>query len=123
MHGERAAPPFQVCGACRQAWPTWDAFVRDPGVELLGLQAAVETPEANLLVFEHRCGTSISVLTRRMRHLLPEPEPGEPAGRLLGSEQCRGHCRRLPDLEACDAPCSNARERRLIQLVLQMRRA
>jgi len=114
--------PFQVCGSCRRAWPTWEAFVVDPGVRLLGLQAAAANPDVNLLVFEHSCGSSVSVLSRRLRHLLPEPEPGAPQVRLLGTDQCRGHCLRLGDFEACDRACSNARERELIRLIGRMRK-
>ena len=83
----------------------------------------IVNPDFNVLIFEHRCGSSISILTRRLRHLLPEAERGGPAGRLLGTEQCRGHCRFLNELEACDAPCSNALDRKLILLVQSMRKA
>jgi len=95
----------------------------DPAVRLLGLQAVVTNPDVNLLVFEHRCGSSISILSKRLRHLLPEPKPGDPSARLLGTEQCRGHCLRLEDLEACDAPCSNARDRELILIVQRIKKA
>jgi len=117
----RGSAYFQICGACKQAWPTWESFVRDTEVRLRGLQAVPNDPDLNVLVFEHRCGSSISVLTPRLRHLLPEPEPGEPRVRLLGTEQCRGHCRHLEDLEACDAPCSSARDRKLILLIQRMK--
>ncbi|MBE0660204.1 MAG: hypothetical protein IH602_21100 [Bryobacteraceae bacterium] len=113
---------FQVCGSCRRTWSSWDAFVRDPAVRLLGLQALVTKPEFNLLVFEHRCGSSISILARRLRQLLPEPEPQPPATLMFGTEPCPGHCRRLSDLEACDNPCANARDRQLILLVLRIKR-
>jgi len=122
MNDKASAEPFQICSSCKSAWPSWDRFVLDPAVRLLGLQAVTTHPDVNLLVFEHSCGTSISILSKRLRHLLPEPEPGAPVTRLAGSDQCRGHCVHLGDLEACDAPCSNARERQLIQLVLRMRR-
>jgi hypothetical protein len=112
---------FQICGSCRHGWATCDGFLLDPAVRLLGLQAVVSNPEINLLVFEHRCGGSISILSRRLRHLLPERAPGDPAARLLGTEQCRGHCLRLEDLAACNAPCSSARDRELILLVQRMK--
>lgn len=112
-----ASGPFQVCGACKRAWTTWDEFVRDPAVSLLGLQSIAAEPACNLLVFEHSCGSSISVLARRLRHLLPEPESDVPLPVLFGSDRCRGHCRFLKDLEACDAPCANARDRALIRLI------
>ena len=66
--------------------------------------------------------SSISILARRLRHLLPEPEPEETPALMFGTEPCPGHCRRLSDLEACDNPCANARDRRLILLVLRMKR-
>ena len=116
-----AAGRFQICGSCKSEWSTWDSFVLDPAVRLLGLQAFIEQPDVNLLVFEHGCGSTVSILSRRLRHLLPEPEPGDPDVRLMGTDQCRGHCLRLEDLEACEAPCSNARDRKLIQLVQRMK--
>ena len=113
---------FQTCESCRREWPTAESFIRDPEVRLLGLQAVITNPDVNLLVFEHKCGSSISILSRRLRHLLPEPNPGSPTVRLLGTDQCRGHCLRLGDLEACDAPCSNARDRELTLLVNRMKK-
>jgi hypothetical protein len=117
---EPAPGPFQTCGSCRRAWPAWDRFVLDPAVRLLGLQSEIANPDFNLLVFEHECGSSISILCRRLRHLLPDPEPGGTPALLMGTDQCRGHCLRLGDLEACDAPCSNARDRQLILFLLRM---
>jgi hypothetical protein len=122
MTVECAAGHFQICGSCKRAWATWESFVLDPAVRLLGLQSELALPDVNLLVFEHGCGSSISILSRRLRHLLPEPEAGGPAVRLMGTDQCRGHCRYLGDLEACDAPCSNARDRKLILLVQSMKK-
>ena len=92
-------------------------------MRLVGFQAVIVNPDFNVLIFEHRCGSSISILTRRLRHLLPEAERGGPTDRLLGTEECRGHCRFLNDLEACDAPCSNALDRKLILLVQSMKKA
>jgi len=114
--------PFQICGACRHAWPSWDNFVLDPAVRVLGLQVVAVKPDLNLLVFEHACGSSISILATRLRHLLPDPHPeNAPSAVLFGTEQCRGHCRRLEDLETCTAPCANARDRALILLIQFLR--
>lgn len=116
------AHPFHSCGSCKFVWPTWDRFVLDPGVRLLGMQSVVTHPQFNLLVFEHKCGSSVSILTRRLHHLLPEHEGGEPTSRLTDTELCSRHCRHLGDLEACDSPCVNARDRRLIQIIQRMRK-
>jgi hypothetical protein len=113
---------FVTCGSCRRQWATWDDFLHDPRVHLLGLQAVLSLPDANLLVFEHACGSSVSVLTRRLAHLLPERH-GPPLPSLRGTEECPGHCFSLADIAACDQPCSNARERELIRIIQETRRA
>ncbi len=123
MSAEGKHGRFQACGACRRVWLTWDDFVLDPDIRLLGLQAVISHPHVNLLVFEHACGSSISILARRLRHLLPAPALGAPASRLLGTQECRGHCRRLEDIDSCDAPCSNAHDRELTRLVARMKKA
>jgi hypothetical protein len=118
MSAESPARPFQVCGSCQNVWPTWESFVTDPAVRLLGLQSVINRQDINLLVFEHSCGSSISIFSRRLHHILPEAN-GAPV-RLLGTDQCRGHCVKVDDFEACDAPCANARDRTLVRFLHQI---
>jgi hypothetical protein len=103
-------------------WATWRDFVLDPELRLLGLQAVPSLPDANVLVFDHCCGTSISLLVRRVRHLLPglDEEPLPPA--TLGYGECRRHCQQLEDFVACDRPCPKARDRRIVLAILRLRR-
>jgi hypothetical protein len=119
---ETKEEPFRLCGSCGQAWWSWEDFVRDPGVRLLGLQAVAHLPDANLLVFEHRCGSSVSVLASRFHRFLPDF--GDDAGQvsLRGSDQCSGRCFRLEDLQQCDRACINARDRSLVLRLLEMKR-
>jgi len=114
--------PFKTCGSCRKEWEGWQDFVLDPGIRILGFQAVEGLPDANLIVFEHKCGSSISLLAKRLRHLLPGPDEESRLPVLFGSDVCREHCRLIEDLEACDRPCANSRDRRLIQLLLSLRR-
>ncbi|UCF19301.1 MAG: hypothetical protein JSU87_15445 [Gemmatimonadota bacterium] len=120
----QAARPFHSCGSCDKQWPTWEAFVLDAGIRLLGLQAVEQLPDANLLVFEHRCGSSVSLKASQLRpYLLPDPEAGIALPKLFGTEECTGHCRLVADLSACERPCINAHDRRLIARVIELRRA
>lgn len=113
---------FKVCGACRESWRSWEDFAVDPGVRLLGLQALPDVPDASVLVFEHRCGSSISVLTRRLLHLLPLPEAEQAEWpSLRGTAECRRHCFSLDDQAPCDRQCRNARDRELLTLVKELR--
>ena len=110
---------FKTCGSCRQNWSSWEDFAYDPALRLLGLQAIAGVPDASLLVFEHRCGSSVSVLTRRLRHLVPDHEAaGWPS--LRGTDECAGHCMQLGDNSACPRRCRNARDRALIGLVMRL---
>ncbi len=120
----QASRPFHSCGSCRKQWPTWEDFVLDAGIRLLGLQSVEQLPDANLLVFEHRCGTSVSLKASQLRrYLLPDAEAGADLPLLFDTDECAGHCQLLEDLSACDRPCVNARDRRLIARLIELRRA
>ena len=89
---------------------------------MLGFQAVSRLPDANLIVFEHRCGSTISVLTKRLRPFFPEIESEPPLPVLFDSETCNQYCRNVENLEICDRPCENARDRRMIHVLLEMKR-
>ncbi len=112
---------FRSCGSCRKEWRDWREFVVDPGLRVLGLQAYPDLPDANLLVFEHRCGTSVSVLATRLRRYFQDLDGASELPLLYGGDECNGHCRRIEDLEACNRDCINARDRRLLLQLLKMR--
>jgi hypothetical protein len=118
---DRADAAFSTCGMCKRTWSGPDELLPDPELRLLGLQAYTKSPDANLLVFEHRCGSTVSVLARRLRHLVPEDDHASGGEVLFDTEACKGYCRTLEDLRACDRPCANARDRRIIQLLLEKR--
>jgi hypothetical protein len=114
-------PSFKTCGSCGHRWPDWRSLVLDSGLRLLGLQVIPGLPDSNVLVFEHSCGTSVSVLTSRLRHLLPIEDQADDRPLLFGTEKCNGHCRFIEDLSRCDQPCGNARDRRLAILIAEAR--
>jgi hypothetical protein len=109
--------PFKECGSCRHTWADWQSFIADPAVRLLGLQAIPGLPDSNLLVFEHRCGSSVSVLALKLRHLLPPADQAVARPVLFGTDTCSGHCRVIENLATCNQPCANARDRRLAVLI------
>jgi hypothetical protein len=115
--------PFRTCGMCRKPWASRLDFLADPGLRLLGLQAVPHDPDGNLIVFEHDCGTTVSVLAWRLRDLLPVEDRGEENLPLLyGAEGCNGYCTKLEELSACDRACSNARDRRLTLWIAEQAR-
>jgi hypothetical protein len=111
---------FLRCGSCGATWGRWQDCVLDRELRLLGLQVVPHLPQANLLVFQHSCGTTVSVLAQRLRPLLDADDPAFP--QLYSSDQCNGHCGTLSDMLACDRRCANASYRRLTQLVEEIKR-
>ena len=118
---DRPGVPFSTCGMCKRTWRGPEDLLPDPDLRLLGLQSYAKTPDTNLVVFEHRCGSTVSVLAKRLRHLLPLEECVTDAEVLFDTETCRGYCRTLEDFRSCDRPCANARDRRLLRLLLELR--
>ena len=114
---------FKTCGMCGKVWPAWQDFVVDPRLRLLGLQAIPRSPDANALVFEHECGTTVSILATKLRHLLSDLHVGEGLPPLYGTALCNKHCSRLEDLSACDNECRNSGDRRLTLLVRDILRS
>jgi hypothetical protein len=114
-----SAAVFKVCGACRRSWHTWEAFVTDPEVRLLGLQLRASLPEATVLVFEHFCGSSVSILTRRLYHLVPN-HPGAKWPSLRDSEDCPRHCPDFSDHGRCVASCRHALDREILAIAVAL---
>jgi hypothetical protein len=115
-----AGEPFLRCGSCGATWARWQDCLLDAELRLLGLQVVAHLPQANLLVFEHRCRTTVSVLAQRLHPLLEADDAALP--RLYGGDQCSQHCLTLDNLLGCDRRCANARYRRLAQLVAEIKR-
>ena len=116
-----AVEAFRACGSCGTEWMTPQDFLHDRRLLLIGLQVAAHRPEANLIVFEHACGSTVSVLTSRLGPLDPEAGAGGDFPDRYGSEECRGLCRQLDEWSSCDRPCVNARDRRLLQSVIALK--
>ncbi|MBN2358467.1 MAG: hypothetical protein JXR83_03380 [Deltaproteobacteria bacterium] len=112
-----ASAPVRTCGACGQSWQRWSDFLRDPRVRILGLQVVPDLPAANLLVFEHACGSTISVLAAKLRYLVEAPSAPADLPSLYGSDACGQECRRIENLNQCDRRCRNAVDRKLAILI------
>jgi len=114
---EPTSEPVRSCGSCGHQWQAWPDFLQDPRVRILGIQVVPNMPEANLLVFEHSCGSSISVLASKLRHLLEGPTPTPHAPCLYGTEACGQECRRIENLNHCSRHCRNSVDRQLAILI------
>jgi hypothetical protein len=120
MHPSTVATEvFKVCGSCRRTWSTWEEFVTDPEVRLLGLQSRASLPDATVLVFEHFCGSSVSILTKRLHHLVPH-HPGAKWPSLRDTDECPGLCLDLSERGRCVAPCRHALDREILAIAVAL---
>jgi hypothetical protein len=113
--------PVRVCGSCAKEWACWRDFILDPDLRLLGLQSVPDLVDGDLLVFDHCCGTSVSVFLRRLRPSFPDIEEcDDPPGQAV-IQGCPRSCQSLEEFVACDIPCTRARDRRLVRMILKLR--
>ncbi|KPK78501.1 MAG: hypothetical protein AMS25_15040 [Gemmatimonas sp. SM23_52] len=120
---DSATAPFRVCGSCEKQWASSYDFVVDPEVRLLGLQMVPKSPKGNLLVFGHRCGTSISVFAKRLGDLLADPDDDDAdPDPVVSYEECKRHCPKVEDLAVCDRLCPRAADRRLVRAIFELKR-
>jgi hypothetical protein len=106
---------------CGHRWATREQFLEDPTIRLVGLQVVGNLPDANVVIFEHTCGTSVSILAKRLHDLLGPVAPDEwPLALLFGTKDCHGLCTDLANLDGCDRPCRNAYDQRLTAWIARM---
>ena len=114
---------YKVCGNCQAGWNTREAFINDPEVELVGLQADVENPECGFYLFNHNRKACGSTLAERVG-VFADLHDGTPhAQSRYGLDDCEGRCARVEDLEICHAHCRNAFAREVAQALLEIHAA
>lgn len=111
---------FKRCGACGFIWKNDRDFIFDDRVHVLWLQVIPGHPDANCIIFEHRgCGSTISVLTPKLRHWLPERF--DYRENLYGTDKCNAHCNTRETMAACEKKCVNAQDRELVRMFIALK--
>lgn len=103
---------------CKKSWETRDDFLADNEVELAGYQVDFIDVNEGYYLFNHStrgCGTSIAVLVGSMLDLYDGPVYEDSK---FESADCEGHCLNVNDFDKCDLPCSNARAREIMGVIL-----
>ena len=93
---------FKSCKICHHVWPDQESFLSDPDVTLVGYQVNFVSLEEGLFLFNHSCGTTMSLWASEFMNLSDGPIAAE---RLTDSEHCLGRCPNKEDLEPCDGRC------------------
>jgi len=109
--------PFKICTNCAAIWDNREEFLKNSNIRLIGYQASFDNPLEGLFLFNHltkTCGSTISIEVSEFDDMCP--------GSIYeiaktGTSECGGHCRRINDLNTCDASCRYAFVREIIQRI------
>ncbi len=108
------ALPFKSCPICSAVWPARDDFLRDPRISIIGYHVDFLDITAGLFLFNHACGTTISLAVSEFTDLYDGPVFKV---RRTGLEDCPGYCLRENALDRCPAKCECAFAREIIRTV------
>ena len=105
---------FKQCPACRTTWFDYTDFLADPCLQLIGYQALFENLSKGLFLFNHSCGTTLSISVETLQHLYDGPVYTE---RVIGSKRCPRHCLIKSETRPCPAKCDCAHVRSIMQII------
>jgi hypothetical protein len=112
---------FKSCTCCPQFWESRVDFILSSSISLHGYQPALNKPENGLFLFNHDlvgCGTTLAVRVNKFSDLYKGPHYGSLE---KGTERCSGKCLISIDLDRCDAKCSVAYVREIMQIILHLK--
>jgi len=82
---------------------------------MIGYQVDFEELMAGLFLFNHICGTTLSIKAGDFQDLYDGPLFVE---RLRGTEKCEDHCLHKSDLRPCPTKCECTYVREIVQVIL-----
>ncbi|MGO9613039.1 MAG: hypothetical protein ACLPX5_08390 [Dissulfurispiraceae bacterium] len=106
---------FKTCSKCGFVWPERGPFLSDPHLRIIGYQVDFEELMAGLFLFNHICGTTLSIKAGDFQDLYDGPLFTE---RLTGSETCGDYCLHKNDLRPCPTKCEGTYVRQIVQAIL-----
>lgn len=104
---------FKRC-TCGHAWAAREDFLGDPDIALVEYQVDFEALHLGLLLFNHRCRTTLAMDAGQFRDLYNGPVFAKKA---TGSADCPGYCGNKDSLDRCPAECECAYVREILQIV------
>ena len=108
---------FKKCPMCTFEWKTRDEFLDDHSLELNGYQADFDKLELSLFLFTHmkkNCFSTMAIWAKEFQNLYSGTKYKE---RRTGKEDCPGYCLDKEQLNRCDALCSGAFNREIMQII------
>ncbi len=105
---------FKTCTLCNHAWMTRNEFLKDVSITIVGYQASFDNSRPGYFLFNHTCGTTLSLKTEVFHDLYTGIMYQEYK---TGGPDCPGLCLQENELAPCPAHCRRAFIRELIQII------
>ncbi len=105
---------FKKCPSCKKKWSDYEEFLADPYLKLIGYQMFLEDLKEGLFLFNHSCGTTLSLTVQSFEHLYDGPVYDT---RALGGENCPGLCLIKKETASCSEECDCAYVRAIMQTI------
>ena len=109
---------FKICPKCSEIWNSRSDFLADTTLELIGYQSHFKLLTLGLLLFNHSCGTTLSIFADEFKDLYDGPTFKD---RLTGTKTCPGYCLNTSELRPCPNQCECAYVREIVQRVKNWR--
>jgi hypothetical protein len=107
---------FKNCTVCDLTWKDRESFLSDPDIELIGFQTNSDLLNKGLFLFNHLCGTTLSIQVKMFASLYKGLKF---KNILIDTEQCQGYCLDESDLRPCGEECKFALGREIIQIIIK----
>ena len=105
---------FKKCTKCDHIWENREAFLSDPGLEIIGYQASFEEIKDGLFLFNHVCETTLAMDVIDFDDLYKGPVYDTS---MADTDACSELCYDINNLDACGAECKYAYVRDIIQII------
>lgn len=105
---------FKECLPCGNKWFARDDFLEDSSIEITGYQVNLDDLLAGTFLFNHSCGSTLSLSVRYFNGLYEGPIFKE---RATGSDDCPEYCLYQDQLDKCSARCECAYVRNIIDII------
>ena len=105
---------FKQCTKCHHCWESREVFLGDPNLKIIGYQANFVNLEMGAFLFNHSCGTTMSILAEDFVDLYHGPFY---EGRETGGDKCPGYCLKTEELHPCSAHCECSYVREIVSII------
>jgi hypothetical protein len=110
----KLAEGFLNCAVCNSSWPDQKSLLTDPEISVIGYQTNFIDLKFGLFLFNHSCGTTLSMQVRHFQNLYHGPIASK---RATGTEDCPKYCLYKDDMRPCSVDCECAYVREILQII------